>query len=124
MTTAGDVLKRLRRARGYTHAQLAERTRRTGRGISTSQIGKVERGERKLTDNVFYALADALQLTDAERQQVQSAQAGTGAVDVVDQVAELEARMVAGFERLSGELRGQMNQVLDSLDRLRDQMRP
>lgn len=97
MTSAGDALKRFRRARGYTHAQLAERTNQGGRGISASQIGKVERGERRLTDNVFYVLADALELTDTERQQVQSAVAGTGAVDVVDQVAELESRMVAGF---------------------------
>lgn len=124
MTSAGDTLKRFRRARGYTHAQLAERTRQGGRSISASQIGKVERGERRLTDAVFYALADALELTDAERQQVQSAAAGTAAVDVVDQIAELEARMVAGFERLSGEIRAQMNLLLDSLDRLRDQRRP
>jgi transcriptional regulator with XRE-family HTH domain len=124
MTSAGEVLKRFRRARNLTLGDLSELTRQRGPRVSTSQIGKVERGERKLTDSVFSALAAAMELTEAERQQVQAARAGTGAVDVVSAVADLEAKMISELALLRGELRASLNAVMDALDRLRDQLRP
>lgn len=123
VATAGEVLKRFRRARALSIKDLAALTRQRGLPVSISQIGKVERGERRLTDDMFAKLADALALTDAERQQLEAARAGTGAVDVAGAVAELEARLVSELSQLRGEMRAYHNAVMDALDRLRDQLR-
>jgi len=123
MASAGEVLKRFRRARELHIPELAALTRQRGRPVSVSQIGKVERGERRLTDEVFERLADALALSDAERQQVQAAQAGVGAVDVAAAVDALEVRILSELSQLRGEMRAYHNAVMDALDRLRDQLR-
>jgi transcriptional regulator with XRE-family HTH domain len=124
MTNAGEVLQRFMRARGVTYDQLSERTKARGRGYSATYLGKVIRGERRFTDNVAEAIMAALELGPDERRQVEAAQAGVGAVDVAEQIDLLEAKMAAGFERLSGELRASLNAVADAIDRLRDQLRP
>lgn len=124
MTSAGEALKRFRRARRLSIAELSERTRRQGQTVSASQIGKVERGERRLSDPVFQALADALELSEGERQQVAQAQAGTGAIDVVSAISDLEAKLTGQLSELRGELRASLNLVMDALDRLRNSLRP
>jgi transcriptional regulator with XRE-family HTH domain len=120
MSHGGDVLKRFRRARHLSLEGLQDRSETAGHRISASQIGKVERGERRLSDDVFEALASALELTDDERAQVEAARAGTGAVDVVEQMAALERRLLDELVLLRGELRASTAMILDTLARLRD----
>lgn len=124
MTTAGDVLRNFLRARGVTLDDLSERTRAQGRGYSAAYLGKAIRGERRLTDALLEAIMTALELTAEERHQVDMARAGVAAVDMPEQLLAIQAQIAAGIERLSGEIRGQINQVNDRLDRLRDQIRP
>lgn len=119
MTHGGDVLKRFRRARGLTQIGLEAATVAAGRRVSKSQIAKVERGERTLSDEVFEALADALALSDAERSQVEQARAGTGGVDVVTELLRIEARLASELAEVRGQVRASANLVMDAVERLR-----
>ena len=124
MTGAGETVKRFRRARGLSQKELSLRTAASGRRVSESHITKVESNARRLTDDVLERLAAALELSESERAQLETARTGSAPVDVLSELGVLEAKMSAGFERLSGEIRGQINQVNDRLDRLRDTLRP
>lgn len=57
----GNNLKRLRIDRGWTHQEAAERM-----GVSRSQLIKLERGERRLTQDYISMAAAAFQVDDAE----------------------------------------------------------
>lgn len=53
----------LRKARGYTGAELSERTARLGRAISATGINKIELGHRRVDVDDLVTLAHALEVT-------------------------------------------------------------
>jgi transcriptional regulator with XRE-family HTH domain len=124
MTSGAQVLKNILRARGIHLEELSRRTGTGSRHYSAGYLGKVLRGERRLTDEVFDSIAGALELSDEERTQVLTARDGTGAVDVTQMIAISERRVMDRLEQLSGELRSSTNLILDRLDRPRGSPRP
>lgn len=62
----GEALRIARQAKGVTQEELADAVERMGIKLSQATIGKIERGERKVTVGESYALSRALRIYDGE----------------------------------------------------------
>ena len=88
----GERLRRYRERAGFTQEELAERAGLTGKAISA-----LERGERQRPyPNTVRALADALNLADAERAALIAARAGQGEASAPREAKTAPSRLVAG----------------------------
>ena len=123
VSDVGAVLRNLRKSRGLNQLQLEEATVEVGHRVSKSQIGKVERGDRTLSDDVYAALSQALHLGDDEKARIEAARAGE-VVDVADQLTLIEQRLLLELTLLRGEMRGHADEIMRAIDRIRDLMRP
>ena len=123
VSDVGTVLKNLRRSRALTLEALAQATEDLGQKVSKSQIGKVERGERGLSEEVYAALSRALHLSDNERARVDAARAGE-VTDIADQLTVMEQRLLLEITMLRGELRGHSDALMSAIERLRESGRP
>jgi transcriptional regulator with XRE-family HTH domain len=123
MSDVGAVLKNLRKTRGLTLDELEQATADAGHKVSKSQIGKVERGERSLSDEVYSALSRALHLGDDERARVEAARAGE-VVDIAEQLTLVEQRLLLELTMLRGELRGHSDAIMAAIERLRPRTGP
>lgn len=123
VSDVGTVLKNLRKSRGWTLDDLEQATEDAGRKVSKSQIGKVERGERNLSEEVYAALSRALHLGDEERARVDAARAGS-VTDIPEQLSLVEQRLLLELTMLRGEIRGHSDALMAAIDRLRDTLRP
>lgn len=62
----GKALRIAREAKGVTQEELAEAVERMGIRLSQATIGKIERGDRKVTVGESHALARALRIHEGE----------------------------------------------------------
>ncbi|MBO0730187.1 MAG: helix-turn-helix transcriptional regulator [Acidimicrobiaceae bacterium] len=108
MTAVGRALKKFRNDRNLTQAQLAAKVRSSGQTRpGKSQISKLERGERPLTDHMGRVLTQVMDLTKDERDELAAARRG----DLpTDDMAALAAEIAA--------LRAKIDDQQDQINKL------
>jgi hypothetical protein len=121
MTSVGDALKKMRRAHGrLTLAQVEEISEARGHKVTASNLSKVERGVRSLSDDVFERLVATFDLDETERAEIEAARSGTATVDVTEAVARLETQITL----LRGEVSASANLIMATIERLRQSLPP